>query len=97
MHFRITRTPAEEWTAQQLREATPYDAQPKYLIRDNDRKFGTNFSRLAAASGIKEVRIAYKAPKMNAFCERFLGGGQRECLDPIIILGEQHLHKVVGE
>ena len=97
VHFRVTRTPADEWTAQQLREATPYGVQPKYLIHDNDRKFGASFSRVAAASDIKEVHIAYKAPKMNAFCERFLGGVRRECLDHILILGEQHLHQVVGE
>src|SRR5437588_9015000 len=28
------------WVAQQLREATPYGQAPKYLIRDNDSKFG---------------------------------------------------------
>lgn len=40
VHFGVTRHPTDEWTAQQLREATPDDQKPKYLIRDNDRKFG---------------------------------------------------------
>jgi transposase InsO family protein len=97
VHFRVTRTPTDEWTAQQLRAATPYGEVPKYLIRDNDAQFGASFRRVAAVSGIKEVRIAYKAPKMNAYCERFLGGTRRECLDQRIILGEGHRHRVLKE
>jgi hypothetical protein len=35
------RSPTDAWTAQQLREATPFGQEPKYLIRDRDRKFGS--------------------------------------------------------
>jgi putative transposase len=70
---------------------------PKYLIRDNDSKFGAAFSRVATISGIKQLRIAYKAPKMNSYCERFLGSVRRECLDHLLILGEQHLHERIKE
>jgi len=97
VHFRVTRNPTAEWTAQQLREATPYGEGPKYLIRDNDRKFGAAFSRLAVASGIKELRIAYRAPKMNSYCERFLGSVRRECLDHLLIVSERHLHEKIKE
>jgi hypothetical protein len=34
--------------AQQLREATPFVADPIYLIRDNDRKYGEHFANAAA-------------------------------------------------
>jgi hypothetical protein len=47
---RVTRSLTAEWTAQQLREATPYGEQPKYLIRDNDKKFGATVRRVAAGS-----------------------------------------------
>jgi putative transposase len=40
IHVGVTRSPTDAWTAQQLREATPYGQIPKYLIRDNDSKFG---------------------------------------------------------
>jgi putative transposase len=53
MHVNVTRSPTDLWAAQQLREATPYGQAPKYLIRDNDRKFGSNFARVATTSGIK--------------------------------------------
>src|SRR5258708_24384735 len=76
----VTRSPTDPWVAQQLREATPYGQTPKYLIRDNDRKFGQNFARVAATSGIKVLRTPYRTPRANAVCERFLGSVRRECL-----------------
>src|SRR6201998_4560223 len=53
IHVNVTRVPTDPWVAQQLREATPYGRAPKYLIRDNDRKFGQHFARVATTSGIK--------------------------------------------
>src|SRR5215469_1413443 len=47
IHVGVTRCPTEAWAAQQLREATPYGQVPKYLIRDNDSKFGPCFARVA--------------------------------------------------
>ena len=38
-----------------------------------------------------------RAPKANAICERFLGSVRRECLDHILVFGEQHLYRVVRE
>ena len=52
IHVNVTRSPTDLWVAQQLREATPYGQTPKYLIRDNDKKFGSNFARVATISGI---------------------------------------------
>ena len=83
--------------AQQLREATPEGRAPKYLIRDNDSKFGPAFARVAEANGILVQRTAYQAPRMNATCERFLGSLRRECLDHVLILGERHLRRVLRE
>jgi putative transposase len=49
VHFGVTRHPTEAWVAQPLREATPNAVGPKYLIRDNDSKFGGQFDRVANA------------------------------------------------
>jgi putative transposase len=95
VHFGVTRTPTEVWVTQQLREATPYGASPKYLIRDNDQKFGTRFDRVAKETGIEVLRIPYRAPQANAICERFLGSVRRECLDHILILSERQLYRVI--
>jgi len=40
MHVGVTRHPTDAWVAQQLREATPFDQRPRFLIRDNDAKDG---------------------------------------------------------
>src|SRR5215469_3074021 len=52
VHMGVTRSPSDAWVAQQLREATPYGQAPKYLIRDNDSKFGSSFARVATTSAI---------------------------------------------
>jgi putative transposase len=95
MHVNVTRSPTDPWVAQQLREATPYGQTPKYLIRDHDRKFGQNFARVAATSGIKVLRTPYRTPRANAVCERFLGSVRRECLDHFLILHEKQLHRLL--
>jgi len=64
VHFDVTRNPTDEWTAQQLREATPFGEGPGFLIRDNDKKYGTSFER--AASGIEVPKTPYRAPRANA-------------------------------
>jgi len=95
IHVGVTRSPTDAWIAQQLREATPFGHSPKYLIRDNDRKFGSCFARVAATSGINILKTPYHAPRANAICERFLGSVRRECLDQVLILHEQQLHRVL--
>ena len=38
-HVAVTAHPTAAWTAQQLREAFPWDEAPRYLIRDRDHAF----------------------------------------------------------
>jgi putative transposase len=95
IHVNVTRAPSDAWVAQQLREATPYGHTPKYLIRDNDRKYGPQFGRVASISGIKILRTPYRTPQANAVCERFLGSVRRECLDHFLILQEKQLHRLL--
>jgi putative transposase len=44
LHFGVTAHPTAEWTAQQVREASPWDTAPRYLLRDRDRIFGSDFT-----------------------------------------------------
>jgi transposase InsO family protein len=96
IHVGVTRSPTDAWTAQQLREATAYGAGPKYLICDNDSKFGVTFARIAKTSRIELLTTPYHAPRANAICERFLGSVRRECLDHLLILHERQLHRVLN-
>jgi transposase InsO family protein len=81
---------------QQLREATGWGEGPRYLIRDNDDKFGSSFDTVAEATGIKIVCTPVRAPNANAVCERFLRSVRSECLDYVLILAEGHLRFVLG-
>jgi putative transposase len=95
-HHTLPRSPSDAWTAQQLREATAFGVRPKYLIRDNDSKFGASFARIANTSRIEILTTPYKAPRANAICERFLGSVRRECLDHLLFLHEKQLHRVLN-
>jgi len=95
VHVGVTRQPTDAWVAQQLREATPFEQRPRFLIRDNDGKYGPCFDRVAAASGIRVLRTPVRAPRANATCERFLGSVRRECLDQLLIVGEAQLRRVL--
>ena len=97
VHTAITNSPSDEWTAQQLREATPWDNGPKYLIRDRDCKFDPLFSAAAKSSGIEEVKTPPRTPQANGVCERLMGSVRRDCLDHILIHNEKHLQRVVIE
>jgi putative transposase len=50
---------------------------------------------VAEASGIEVLHTAYRAPKENAVCERFLGSVRRACLDHLLVLGEAHLRRLL--
>lgn len=97
VHYGVTRSPSDIWVAQQVREATPYAEGPRFLIRDNDDKYGQCFARVTEDSRIEVLKTPVAAPQANAICERFIGSVRRECLDHILILSERHLHRVIGE
>ena len=97
IHVGVTRAPTDAWVAQQLREATPDGAGPRFLIHDHDAKYRSALARLAAASGIEVIRTPIRAPRANAVRERFLGSVRRECVDHTLVLGERHLRRVLAE
>ena len=96
IHVGVTRSPTDPWVAQQLREATPYGQTPKYLMCDNDRKFGPCFARVATTSAIEILNTPSHAPRANAICERFLRSVRQACLDHLLILREKQLQRVLN-
>ncbi len=73
VHAGTTRHSTDAWVAQQLREATPFDQRPRYLIRDNDGKYRLAFARVAAGCRIAVLCTPIRALRATATCERFLG------------------------
>jgi transposase InsO family protein len=97
VHFAVTKNPTGAWAAQQIREVMPFAQGPCYLLRDNDRKYGRLFARVASGTGIEVLRTPYRAPKANAICKRFLGSVRRECLDHFLVLSERHLYRAMKD
>ena len=95
LHFGVTAHPTAEWTAQQLREAFPWNAAPRYLLRDRDRIFGDEFTKQVKDMGIEEVLSAPRSPWQRAYVERLIGTLRRECLDHVIVFNETSLYRHV--
>src|SRR3954463_6192649 len=93
LHFGVTAQPTAEWTAQQLREAFPWDTAPRYLLRDRDRIFGHEFVEQVKAMGIQQVLSAPRSPWQRAYIERLIGSIRRECLDHFIVFNERTLKR----
>src|SRR5258708_830790 len=91
----VTANPTAEWVARQITEAFPWDGAPRYMIRDRDRIYGTVVTRRLRAMGIRDKPIAPASPWQNSFAERLIGSIRRECLDHIIVLGEEHLRRIL--
>jgi hypothetical protein len=77
LHAGVTANPTAEWTAQQLREAFPWETAPQYLLRDRDGIFGREF-----VSGrdfrLSEVLSTSGSPWQRAYIERVIGTIRRD-------------------
>jgi transposase InsO family protein len=93
--FAVTRQATAEWLAQQIVEAFPWDTAPTYLVRDNDGAYGEAFTRRIRAMGIRGRPISPRSPWQNPYVERLIGTLRRDCLDHVLIFGEQHLRRVL--
>src|SRR6202051_2306681 len=91
----VTTNPTAEWVPRQITEAFPWDEAPRYVIRDRDRIYGAIVTRRLRAMGIRDKPIAPASPWQNGFAERLIGSIRRECLDHIIVLGEEHLRRIL--
>src|SRR5205085_367495 len=65
------------------------------VIRDRDRVFGSVVRQRLRAMGIRDKPIAPRSPWQNGFAERLIGSIRRECLVHIIVVGEEHLRRVL--
>ena len=95
----ITTRPAGAWVTQAARnlliDLDERATRFRFLIRDRDAKFSAAFDTVFAAAGTEVVKIPPRAPKANAYAERWVRTVRTECLDWILVRSERHLRRVL--
>jgi putative transposase len=96
-----TTNPEAIWVTQQARqlvwELKDDSRQLAFLIHDNDTKFTSSFDKVFSSEGIDVVHTPFRAPRANAFAERWVRSVREECLDHILVLNENHLRNLLRE
>src|SRR5207247_4969760 len=67
----------------------------RFLIRRPDTKVRGAFDQVFRSEGLHVIRTPVRAPRANAYAERFDGTLRRECLDWMLIIGRRHLERVL--
>ena len=93
-HFAgCTTSPHEAWIQNMARELTNSEGGvptgKRYLIMARDTNFCQSFRAFLKNEGFKSVRLPPRTPNMNAQLERFSGSLKSECLNRLILPGEQ--------
>jgi putative transposase len=95
----VTAHPTGLWVAQQARNLLvaldDRAAAFRFLIRDRDTKFTRAFDDVWRSTGAEIICTPIRAPNANAIAERWIGTVRRECLDHLLIVGREHLVRVL--
>jgi len=95
----ITANPTGAWATQQARNVIATFVErtepTRFLIHDRDSKFTAAFDEVFRSESIRTIRTPVRAPRANAFVERWIGTVRRECLDRILIVNRRHLERVL--
>ncbi len=94
-----TPTPDSDFMTQVARNLTDcldgFLLGKRYLILDRDGKYSPAFKKILEEVGVKIVTTSCQAPNMNAFAERFVLSIKSECLDQMILVGEESLRRAI--
>jgi putative transposase len=97
----VAASPVKARVLQQARNLTLVLAERtlrvRFVVRDRDAKFTTGFDEVFRSERIRTIRTPIRAPRANAFAERFVGTIRRECLDRMLIFHRRQLEAVLAE
>ena len=65
----------------------------RFLLRDRDAKFSRSFNEVFRSEGGQVLVTPVRAPKANAYAERWVRTVRTEGLDRLLIVGRGHLQQ----
>jgi putative transposase len=97
LYVNVTANPTAAWVSQQMREAFPFGQTPRVLLMDRDSIFSVEVCRGLMHMHVRPVRTSFRSPWQNGVVERWVGTCRRELLDHVIVLGKDHLRRLLRE
>jgi putative transposase len=95
----VTANPTGTWVTQQARNLLllleERGHRVRFLIRDRDAKFSRSFDDVFRSEGAEVLVTPVQAPNANAHAERWVRTVRAECLDWSLIVGHDHLKRVL--
>ena len=95
----VTAHPDTAWVTQQARNAAmelgDRGVSMRFLLRDHDAKFTPGFDEVFDSEEGKVLRTPIRAPKANAYAERWVQTVRAECLDWTLVRGRRHLLRLL--
>jgi putative transposase len=97
----ITAHPTSAWVTQAARnlvmDLDEHAHRFRLLVRDRDGKFAAAFDHVFAATGIRVLKTPPRAPKANAYAERWVRTVRTECLDWVLVWNRRHLEHILSD
>lgn len=95
-----TTNPDWAWVTQQARNFA-FDLAEReepvwHLLRDRDSKYPGPFDEVFLTEGAQVILTPIRAPKANAFGERFIETVRAEILDQVLVLARRHLDRLLA-
>jgi putative transposase len=69
----------------------------RFLLLDRDPLYTSQFRALLSSAGVTPIRLPASSPNLNAYAERFVRSIKDECLNKLVLLGENHLRAAIRE
>src|SRR5215207_2716997 len=95
----VTGNPDGAWVTQQARNLLlvleKRGRRVRFLLHDRDAKFSRSFDDVFRSEGAEVLVTPVRAPRANAYAERWVRTVRTECLDWLLIVGRGHLAQVL--
>ena len=95
LHVNVTGHPTAAGTAQQIRNAFPWDTAPRFLLRDRDGTYGDECRACLDAMGDRRGPDGAPESLAEPYVERLIGSMRRECVDHVVVLNERSLQRIL--